>query len=103
METDARIAAIREAAILQAIPAGFARMGVTWNGQYGDMVDPVRYDATDADIKAMVTEAIRSGSVPGITADADADIREYVVDRFTANIDRPWSVIQTRPKTAFGL
>lgn len=94
--------AVRNAQILQAIPDGFARVGVTWNGQYGDMVEPIRYDATDADIKAMVTEAIRSGSVPGIAADANCDLTDYIIDRFGATAERPWAVLQSRPKTAFG-
>lgn len=92
----------REAQILQAIPDGFARVNVTFAGMNGDMTDPIRYDATDGDIKAMVAEAIRSGSIPGVTAQTAVDLSDFVVDRFTPTADRPFATMTIRPKTAFG-
>lgn len=79
-----------------------ARVNITWAGQNGDLPDPISRDARDADVLAWVTEAVRSGSVPGIMADAAADFTYFVVDRFTANEMRPYHLVQVRPKTPFG-
>lgn len=84
------------------IDQNFARLGITYNGQYGDLPDPVRRDATDADIFTWASEAIRSGSVPGIRAQ-EANLTDYVVDRFDATADRNYNLIQLRPKTPFGI
>jgi len=84
------------------IPATMARVNVTINGQNGDLPDPVSFDATDADIKAWVTETVRAGGIPGITADARADFTDFVVDRFPPNEARPFNLLQVRPKTPFG-
>jgi hypothetical protein len=40
--------------------------------------------------------------VPGITADPEADLGDFVVDRFPANDARPWKTVMIRPKTPFG-
>lgn len=79
-----------------------ARVNVTWSGQNGDLPDPVALDATDADIKSWVEEAVRNGGVPGLRADADADFTDFVVDRFAPTEARPWSLYALRPKTPFG-
>lgn len=79
-----------------------ARVNVTWGGQNGDLPDPVAYDSTDDAIKGMLAEAIRNGSIPGLRADANVDLRDFVVDRFEANEARPYRAIMVRPKTAFG-
>ena len=79
-----------------------AKVGITWNGQYGDLPDPVPYDSSDEDVKSWVTEAVRTGGVPGINADPNADFTHFVVDRFPPTSDRSHPVIQTRPKTPFG-
>lgn len=81
---------------------GEARVNVTWNGQNGDLPDPVMFDATDADIKTWVTEALRNGSIPGIRADAQVDLRDFVVDRFAVTADIPYARLMIRPKTPFG-
>jgi len=87
----------------QALRAGrLARVNVTYGGQNGDLADPVNYTATDAEVKAYVTEAVRSGGVPGLRADARADFSEYVVDRFAPTEARPFALLQLRPKTPFG-
>ena len=79
-----------------------ARVNITYNGENGDLPDPVFYDSSDSDIKAWVTEAVKAGSVPGIPADEHADFNDFVVDRFTANAERDYNLIQIRPKTPFG-
>ena len=79
-----------------------ARVNVTYNGQNGDLPDTVFVQATDADIRAWVTEAVRSGTIPGIYASPSANFRDFVVDRFGATTARPYNLIQLRPKTPFG-
>lgn len=84
------------------IPVNEARVNVGYNGQNGDLPDPVSIDAQDEDVKRWVTEAIRTGSIPGIPADPAADLTGYMVDRYPANEARPWNLISIRPKTTFG-
>jgi hypothetical protein len=84
------------------IQLGEARVNVTWAGQNGDLPDPVAFDASDAAVRQWITEAVRGGSVPGVDADARADFSDFVVDRFPANDQRPYHLIQIRPKTPFG-
>jgi len=79
-----------------------ARVNVTFKGANGDLPDSVSFDATDGDVKQWVTEAVRGGGIPGITADAGADFTDFVVDRFAANEARPFNLLQIRPKTPFG-
>lgn len=79
-----------------------ARLNITWNGQNGDLVDPVPFDATDAELKAMAFEAVRGGSIPGIRADRFIDLDGFVVDRFTATAETPYNRVFVRPKTPFG-
>jgi hypothetical protein len=79
-----------------------ARVNCTFHGGNGDLPDPVSFDATDADVKAWVTEALRTGGIPGIAADPEADLTDYVIDRFAATDVRPFALIQARPKTPFG-
>lgn len=79
-----------------------ARVNVTWAGQNGDMLDPVGYDSPPDHIKAWVQEAVRTGSVPGIRADAAASFQDFVVDRFPASAEVPYNRIHVRPKTPFG-
>jgi hypothetical protein len=79
-----------------------ARVNVTWANQNGDLPDPVAYDTPDNTLKAMVAEAIRAGSIPGLRADANVDLTDFKVDRFPPNEQRPFNLVQIRPKTAFG-
>jgi hypothetical protein len=79
-----------------------ARVNITWRGQNGDLPNPAPFDATEGDIKQWITEAVTNGSVPGIRADADVDFTDFVVDRFRPNEQRPFNLIQIRPKTPFG-
>lgn len=78
-----------------------ARVNVTYQGQNGDLPDPVNYDAPADQILQWVTEAVRGGTVPGIPADANATFTDFVVDKFTASADLP-NRIMIRPKTPFG-
>jgi uncharacterized protein (DUF2236 family) len=80
-----------------------ARVNVTHQGSNGDLPDPVMFQASDADIKAWVTEAVRTGGVPGLDTVPDADFSDFVVDRFAATEARPWNLLQLRPKTPFGI
>lgn len=80
-----------------------ARINVTFEGQNGDLPDPVAFDASDAEIRVWIREAISTGSIPGIVANAAPDIEGFKVDRFPANEARPFNLIQLRPKTAFGV
>lgn len=79
-----------------------ARVNVTWQGENGDLPDPVSYDATDGDVKQFVTEAVRTGGIPGIRADMNADFTNFIVERFPATEEVPFNRLVTRPKTPFG-
>ena len=79
-----------------------ARVNVTYAGGNGDLPDPVRYDATDADVKQWLTEALRTGGVPGIPVQAEPNLTDFVIDRFNATDARPYNLLQARPKTPFG-
>lgn len=80
-----------------------ARLNVTWDGQNGDLVDPVPVNASDTDIRDWAAEAVRTGSIPGIPADRNADFHDFVVDRHGPNEVRSWSAYFVRPKTPFGM
>ncbi len=73
------------------IQAHEARVNITWSGNNGDLPDAVARDAADGDVRQWVTEAVRGGGVPGIPADANADFRDFVVERFPPNEARPSS------------
>ena len=79
-----------------------ARVNITWDGQNGDLPDPVAFDAPDATVIGWATEAVRGGAVPGIPADANVDMDGYIVDRFAANEDVPYNRLMVRNKTAYG-
>lgn len=79
-----------------------ARVNVTWQGENGDMPDPVSYDATDGDVKQFVTEAVRTGGIPGVRTDMNADFTNFIVERFPSTEDVPFNRLVVRPKTPFG-
>lgn len=86
--------------------ANEARVQITWNGNLGDLPDPVPFDASEGDIKQWCAEAVRAG-IPNVPADPAVDFRDYVVDRFPAPTnpgpnERAHAVISIRPKTPFG-
>ena len=80
-----------------------AKVNITYNGQNGDLPDPVNFDASNGDILGWITEAVRTGSVPGIAADPTASFQDFVVDRFEASDARPYNMLTVRPKTPFGV
>lgn len=85
------------------IPAHQARLEVTYKRQHGELPDPVTFDSSDADIRGWVTEALRTGGIPGIDPDPNADLQDYVIDRFSSVPGvREYHLIQTRPKVEFG-
>ncbi len=88
--------------IVVAIRPDQARLNITWAKEQGDLPEPVPWDATDAEIIGMATEAIQTGHVPGITADADVNFDGFRVDRFDANEGNPINRLSLRPKTEFG-
>lgn len=89
-------------ALVPVIDNHMAKLTITYNGEQGDLPDPVSYDATDADLKQVATESVRQGYVPGISAAAGADFTDFVVDRFPARQDVPFNRLSLRPKTPFG-
>lgn len=88
---------------LNLVPNGYARLNVTFSGSNGDLPDPVLVDATDDQIRHQATEALIAGSIPGIPASPRADLSDFVVDRFNATPEIPFSRVFVRPKTPFGL
>jgi hypothetical protein len=93
---------MEENALIPIIETGHAKLTITYNGQQGDAPDPVPYDSTDANLKQMAAECIRDGYIPGIDADPNVDLTNYVIDRFPARADVPYSRLSARPKTPFG-
>lgn len=87
---------------LPEISQNEARLNITWGGQNGDLVDPIPFDASDADVRQFAMEAVRDGSVAGIVAEMNPDFSNFVVDRFPANENTPYPRVFLRPKTSFG-
>jgi len=91
--------------------AQMAKLNITYNGQQGDLghlddegkfiPDPVPYDLSDADVRRIATESIQQG-IPGIDADPNVNLQDFVVDRFPAREDVPFCRLSLRPKTPFG-
>jgi len=88
--------------MVQVIGENEARVNVTYDGVNADMRDAVSFASSDGDVKRWVTEALVTGSLPGMAAKPNADLNNFVVDRFAATEARPYQLIQVRPKTAFG-
>jgi hypothetical protein len=85
-----------------ALVPNMAKLTITYNGQQGDLPDPVPYDSTDDILKQMAAESIRQGYIPGIDGLADVNFADFVVDRFPARPDVPFNRLSIRPKTPFG-
>ena len=79
-----------------------ARLNITWQGQNGDLPDPVPWDGADGDLKQMAAEAIQTGYIPGIEADANVNFTDFVVDRFASNDEVTFNRLSLRPKTPLG-
>ena len=78
-----------------------ATLNITFNGLSADYPLDLNYDLTDADVRRIAVEVVRSGGVRGLVVsglDANA-FDHFVVDRFrTAGGER----IYLRPKVPFG-
>ncbi len=79
-----------------------ARVNVTYAGENGDLPDTVSRDATDGDVLQIVVEAVRTGGVRGIKANANVDFEGYVIERFKPDADYPYNRMMIRPKTPYG-
>ena len=79
-----------------------ARLNITWSGENGDLPDAIDFDAADAQILNWAAEAIQNGGVPGIAGDANANLADYVVDRFGPGNGIEFNRVSVRPKTPFG-
>lgn len=79
-----------------------ARLNITWAGDNGDLPDPVGWDLSDEEVRQIALEAVQTGGVPGIAADAGVDMSDFVVDRFGASDEVPYNRLFVRPKTPFG-
>jgi len=80
-----------------------AQVRVTYDGQQGDLPDPVPFDATDAQVRTWAAEALRTG-LAGIDAQPDlaaGALDDFVVDRYPAKDDLP-NRLMLRPKVPFG-
>ena len=77
-----------------------ARLNITHEGRNGDYVEPVPFDASDAELKRMAADAIGAGLLGD--GHGRVDLRDYVVDRFGATERLPVNRIFIRPKTPFG-
>jgi hypothetical protein len=78
-----------------------AQMNITWAGQQGTASTDVFYDESREDLLRMATEMIRSGDIPGIDRDPDANLQDFEVQRFGEKDGLPNRVV-IRPKTPFG-
>lgn len=78
-----------------------AKINFDWGGQNYDYPGFVRYASTPGEVLAWVTEAIRNGFA-GFTADPRADLTGFQVDHRGPTEQRPFNLIQVRPKTSFG-
>ncbi len=79
-----------------------ARVNLAWSNQNYDLANPVPYDISDADLKAALSEIIRSGG-DGIPADQDVGpLQNFILERRPPTATRPHNLIIVRPKTEFG-
>ena len=77
-------------------------LNITYHGQSADYHLGLDHDASDADIRRIAWEVLRSGSIRGMHVPelAESAFRGYVVDRLRApNGERR---IYLRPKVPFG-
>lgn len=86
---------------------GEAMLEITIASEQGTM-GPMRFDATDAEIKRWAVEALQAGTVHGITRPiVNVDLSNYVIDRFRAvpaTDGQPalGNRLSGRPKVPFG-
>lgn len=77
-------------------------LNITYQGQSADYHMALDYDASDADIRRIAWEVVRSGSVRGLHAPrlTEDAFRGYVVDRLRGPGGEPR--VYLRPKVPFG-
>lgn len=85
-----------------ALQPNEARLNITVAQQNADLPQPIPFDASDEDILAWATEAVRSGTLPGVPRDERVSFAGFVVQRFKPNEQRAHNLITLRPKTEFG-
>lgn len=85
----------------ELVPVGYAQVNITYNGQNGDMEDPVSFESSPADVLAMAQETLRAGGVRGIDADPTADLTDFIVKPYVAHDGLPNRFV-LRPPTPFG-
>jgi hypothetical protein len=78
-----------------------ATLNITYNGLSADYPLELDYQISDADVKRIAVEVVRSGGVPGLQiANLPANaFEQYVVDRFQGPQGER---IYLRPKVPFG-
>jgi hypothetical protein len=78
-----------------------ATLNVTYQGRSADAPQPVDERLSDADIRRIAVELVRTGALPGlIVAELEQNaFTHFVVDRFT---DAGTVRIYLRPKVPFG-
>ena len=76
-----------------------ATLNITYNGLSADYALELDAQVSDADIKRIAVEVVRSGNVPGLALPhlADAAFDSFVVDRLQGG-----QRIYLRPKVPFG-
>jgi hypothetical protein len=79
-----------------------AVLNITYNGLSADYPLDLDYQLSDADVRRIAVEVVRSGGVRGLQIAnlADSAFDNYVVDRFTA--PGAGARIYLRPKVPFG-
>lgn len=80
-------------------PGPQVTLEVTWNGQQGELPEPVPWEATELELKGMAWQALAEGRVRGVAADPSVDLEGFVVDWIEEDGMRR---IAVRPKTPFG-
>ncbi|MCB9760236.1 MAG: hypothetical protein H6739_10410 [Alphaproteobacteria bacterium] len=85
-----------------ALRADEARLNITFDGQNGDLLQPVLVGAADAELLRQAAEAIATGSVPGVRPRGPVDLSGFVVDRFPPTAQVPYHRVFVRPSTPFG-
>lgn len=84
-----------------AVPADHALVTIDYDGQQGDLPDPIPFNTPDPDVIRIAQEAWRGGLVMGVPADPNANLANYLVKRFPANEANP-NRMSVRPDTPFG-
>ncbi len=79
-----------------------ATLNITYNGLSADCPFELETQVSDADVRRIAVELVRSGGVPGLQIAnlADGAFDHYVVDRFSS--PQGGQRIFLRPKVPFG-